>query len=26
LLKATHRRALELIALADLKAHAIDLV
>ena len=26
LLKATHRRALELIALADLKAHALDLV
>jgi len=26
LLKATHRRALELIALADLQAHAIDLV
>jgi len=26
LLKATHRRALEVIALADLKTHAIDLV
>ena len=25
-LKATHRRALEIIALADLKSHAIDLV
>jgi uncharacterized protein (DUF2237 family) len=25
-LKATHRRALEVIALADLKTHAIDLV